>query len=113
MVLFIGMSVSFLILIRLGLMNSLVPDFDDSDGVLHALYSSGVSGVDQHVRGMELALDYSFFDPEQYVIARATLVIAQVMVETQMGHLASLEQGNDLVWPQASNPSFRGWSGVV
>lgn len=63
--------------------------------------------------GMEITLHHSFFDPQQHVISRSTLVIAKVVIQAQVRDLAGLQVFDDLVGPLAADPPLRSWAEVV
>lgn len=56
---------------------------------------------------------YGFFDPADHVVARATRIVTEIMVETDLGHIARFERRNDLIRPVGALPPWRFLTHVI
>jgi hypothetical protein len=63
--------------------------------------------------GGEAAGGDGVLDPQDDVVAGAAGVVAEVVIEAQLGDLAGREQGDDLVGPAEQSPAGRGGALVV
>lgn len=54
-----------------------------------------------------------FFNPEDNVVTCPVSIVAQVVIEAQMGNSTCLQQSDDFFWPATSVPSIRNWSFII
>jgi hypothetical protein len=55
----------------------------------------------------EAAQGHGLLDPQDHVVAGAARIVAQVVVQAQLGDLPGFEQGDGLVRPQGADPAGR------
>jgi len=67
----------------------------------------------EHSRRPEPPQRHCLLNPKYDVVARATLIIPEVMVKAEFLDLAGFQQGNGFIWPKYSHPPRRGCSFVV
>jgi hypothetical protein len=63
-------------------------------------------------RRLEATGGDGLLDPQQNVVASPP-IITQIVIQTYLINLASLEQGNDLLWPTRPNPTGRRWASII
>lgn len=63
--------------------------------------------MDVDVRRSKIAKRNRLLDPSQHVIASAALVVAEIVVETDLSDAASLEERDHLGGPACRNPTGR------
>ena len=78
---------------------------DAGDTGFHFDPGRGIGGMHPDVGRIESSGGDGFFNPEDDVVASAVFVIAQVMVETEIGDVACLQQVDDLFRPTGERPA--------
>lgn len=66
-----------------------------------------------HPGGHKALGEDRFFDPQHHVVAGATFVIAQIVVQADVADPTGFQQGNGLVWPTDTRPPGGGGAFVV
>jgi hypothetical protein len=69
--------------------------------------------VDRHPRRLEAAKRNFLFDPQDDVVAGATLVVPKVVIETQLHDATGFQKLDRLIRPVDTHPSFGCWSLVI
>lgn len=83
------------------------------DAQFHFLTRRRVRGVDSDLGWLETPGCDRLLDPQDHVVARATFVIAEVVIQADRGHLAPFKKSDGLFRPPHRNPPRRRGSLIV